>query len=116
MEASSERLEIENMNSGQLQQAIAEAVEEVAAPLREEVQALREKLREQRRVITHQEAPKFFNDRVSPRRVKEYIKGKNLPADARGPLPATKRGNLYFIKLEDLYDWQVGELEGQPSA
>ena len=109
------KLQVEEMSAEELERRVAMAVREETSELRSEVEALREELREQRRVITHQEAPGFFNDRVSSRRVKEYIKGKNLPADAPGPLPATKRGNLYFIKLEDLYDWQVGELPGQSS-
>ena len=109
------KLQVEEMSAEELERRVAMAVREETSELRSEVEALRAELREQRRVITHQEAPGFFNDRVSPRRVKEYIKGRNLPTDAPGPLPATKRGNLYFIKLEDLYDWQVGELNGQSS-
>lgn len=98
------------MSSDELRQAIAEAVAEGTGDLRAEVQALRKELREQRRVITHQETPKFFNERVSPRRVKEYIKGRNLLADAPGPLPMKKMGNLYFIELDTLFDWQMGEV------
>jgi len=101
------------MSAEQMQQAINEAVREATESLRSEVQSLRQQLQKQRRVITHQEAPAFFNERVSARRVKEYIKGKNLPAGVTEPLPATKRGNLYLIELEDLFDWQVGEVEAE---
>lgn len=106
-----DRLEVENLSRSGLETLIQNAVTEATADLRREVQKLREQLKKQRRVITHQEAPAFFNERVSARRVKEYIKGKNLPAGVTEPLPATKRGNLYFIELEDLFDWQVGEVE-----
>lgn len=105
-----DELRVKEIAPDELTRAVAEAVRQETQELRSEVQALRKELREQRRVITHQEAPKFFNERVSGRRVKEYIKGKNLPDGVTESLPATKRGNLYFIKLEDLYDWQVGEL------
>lgn len=111
MESTTDRMEIENMSSAEIQRLISDAVADATGSLQQEVKALRKELRENRRVITHQEAPKFFNQRVSPRRVKEYIKGKNLPNDAPAPLPAKKMGNLYFIELETLFDWQMGEVE-----
>lgn len=111
MESETDRMEIENMSSAEIQRLISDAVADATGSLQQEVKALRKELRESRRVITHQEAPKFFNQRVSPRRVKEYIKGKNLPKDATAPLPAKKMGNLFFIELETLFDWQMGEIK-----
>ncbi len=94
------RLEVEDLTSAEIQRLIWQAVNDALGPLHQSVQDLREQLQNQRKVITHKEAPAFFNYDVQPETVIRYIKEEGLPA--------TMRGRLYFIRLEDLFDWQVG--------
>ena len=46
------------------------------------------------------EAPAYFNYDVQPETIIRYIKEEGLPA--------THRGRLYFIEVEDLFEWQLG--------
>ena len=55
-------------------------------------------------MITHKEAPAFFNHDVKPETVIRFIKEEGLPV--------VQRGRLYFIRLEDLFEWQMGRGEG----
>lgn len=94
------RLEVEDLTSAEIQRLIWQAVYDAVGPLQQTVEELREQLQKQRKVITHKEAPAFFNHDVQPETIIRYIKEEGLPA--------TMRGRLYFIKLEDLFDWQMG--------
>ena len=94
------RLEVEDLTSTDVQRLITQAVNEAVGPLQQAVQELREQLHRHRKVITHKEAPTFFNHDVQPETILRYIKEEGLPA--------TQRGRLYFIKVEDLFEWQLG--------
>ena len=98
---SKRRLEVEDLSAAEIQHLIWQAVSDAFGPLQQSLQDLREQLRNQRKVITHKEAPAFFNYDVQPETVIRYIKEEGLPA--------TMRGRLYFIRLEDLFEWQLGE-------
>ena len=97
---SRKRLEVEDLTSSEIQQLIWQAVNDALVPLQQSLHDLREQLQKQRKVITHKGAPAFFNYDVQPETVIRYIKEEGLPA--------TQRGRLYFIRLEDLFEWQVG--------
>ena len=97
---SRKRLEVEDLTSAEIKQLIWEAVNDALGPLKQSLHDTREQLQKQRKVITHKEAPAFFNYDVQPETVIRYIKEEGLPA--------TQRGRLYFIRLEDLFDWQLG--------
>ena len=97
---SRKRLEVEDLSSVEIQRLIWEAVNDALGPLQQSLHDLREQLHKQRKVITHKEAPAFFNHDVQPETVIRYIKEEGLPA--------TLRGRLYFIRLEDLFEWQAG--------
>lgn len=104
------RLEVDNVDAEDLTQRILVAVAEAVAPLAREVQDLRRQLHGQRGVITHKEATAYFAHEVKTDRVLDFIKGKNLPQGVTRPLPANKVGNVYFIRLDDLFAWQAGTL------
>ena len=104
----SNRLEVEGLNARELRQMMKQALRQETAPLREEVRELKKKLHEQRRVITHKEAPAFFNHEVTPETVVTYIKERGLEA--------TKRGRIWFIELEDLFEWQSGGPPGKDTS
>ena len=84
---------------------ITQAVRAAMGPLEETVARLREQLHRQRRVITHKEAPAYFNYDVQPETILRYIKEEGLPA--------VQRGRLYFIEVEALYAWQLRRETGQ---
>ena len=44
-------------------------------------------------------SPAYFNYDVQPETILRYIKEEGLPA--------TQRGRLYFIEVEDLFGWQL---------
>lgn len=98
------RLEVEDLSSSDVHQLITRAVSEAMGPLQHAMAELREQLQHQRKVITHKEAPAFFNHDVKPETVIRYIKEEGLPA--------VQRGRLYFIRLEDLFEWQMGRDNG----
>ena len=54
------------------------------------------------KVITHKEAIHYFNGDVTPETVLRYIHEEALPAQ--------KVGRLYFIRIDDLFAWQMGEI------
>jgi hypothetical protein len=99
------RLEVEDLNSADVQHLITLAVNEAVGPLQQAVEELREQLHKYRKVITHKEAPAFFNYDVQPETIIRYIKEEGLPA--------TQRGRLYFIEVEDLFAWQLGRINGK---
>ena len=84
-----------------VERLITQAVNEAVGPLQQAVHELREQLHQHRKAITHKEAPAFFNYDVQPETILRYIKEEGLPA--------TQRGRLYFIDLEDLFSWQLGQ-------
>ena len=94
------RLEVEDLSATDIRELIRQAVREAMDPLQRAMDDLSEKLTRQRKVITHKEAPAFFNYDVRPETVIRFIKEEGLPA--------TQRGRLYFIRLEDLFEWQMG--------
>ena len=96
------RLEVEDLSAVEIQHLIWQAVNDALGPLQKSLDDLHEQLQKQRTVITHKEAPAFFNYDVQPETVIRYIKEEGLPA--------TMRGRLYFIRLEDLFDWQLGKV------
>ena len=100
-------LRVIEVTPDQFKALVREAVASAAQPLREEVERLRERLHKLRPVITHREAAFDFLD-VKPSQVIRYIKGQQLPED-RPPLPAQRGGKTYYIRLETLYRWQMGE-------
>ena len=93
------RLEVEDLTPADVQRLITQAVGEAVGPLQQTVQELRRQLHQHRRVITHKEAPAYFNHDVQPETVLRYIKEEGLPA--------VQRGRLYFIEVEALFDWQL---------
>ena len=97
------RLEVEDLTSADVERLITQAVNEAVGPLQQAVRELREQLHRHRKVITHKEAPAFFNYDVQPETILRYIKEEGLPA--------TQRGRLYFIEVEDLFAWQLGRME-----
>ncbi len=94
------RLEVEDLTSADVERLITQAVNEAVGPLQQAVQELRAQLHTHRKVITHKEAPAYFNYDVQPETILRYIKEEGLPA--------TQRGRLYFIEVEDLFAWQLG--------
>lgn len=94
------RLEVEDLTPTDVQRLITQAVNEAVGPLQQAVQELREQLHRHRKVITHKEAPAYFNYDVQPETILRYIKEEGLPA--------VQRGRLYFIEVEDLFEWQLG--------
>jgi len=72
---------------------------------------LSERWLKERSVILHTEAPRYFDHRVSESRIREYIRGKDLPAGTDLPLPAERKGRMYFIEVEKLSKWQIGKCE-----
>jgi hypothetical protein len=68
---------------------------------------LREQLRRRRPVITPREATHYFDSKVTPATIIDYIWYRGLPA--------FKNGRIWFIYLSDLFDWQIG-LIGFPST
>jgi len=103
------RLEVEHTTSDLLAKQIALAVREAVYPLKEQVIELQKQLRHSRAVITHREAPAYFDNEVKPSRILDYIKGRDLPMGTTLPLPANKIGNSYLIEVEVLQRWQVGK-------
>lgn len=103
------KFELENATVEDIVERINMAVEEATAPLRSEVEELRDELMQHRRVVTHREAVKYFGYNIKPRRVKEFILAKNLPKGVDIPLPANRIGNTYFIDVDTLQDWQAGD-------
>ena len=99
----SNRLEVEKMTAGQLRELMQQAIRSETQGLCEQVRQLKKKLHEQRAVITHKEAPAYFNHEVKPETITGYIRNEGLPA--------TKRGRLWFIRVEDLQEWQAGRGE-----
>lgn len=91
------------MNSADVERLITQAVNEAVGPLRQAVQELREQLHRHRKVITHKEAPAYYD--VQPETIIRYIKEEGLPA--------TQRGRLYFIEVENLFAWQLGRNNGR---
>lgn len=102
------KVEIESVDVSELQDLITVAVERATSALRREVEQLRTRLHEERSVITHREAPAYFAGEVSEARIREYVRGKDLPAGMDIPLPARKQGRVYFIDVETLQRWQLG--------
>ena len=94
------RLEVEDLTPGNVERLISRAVHEAVGPLQQAVEELRVQLHRQRKVITHKEAPAYFNHDVQPETIIRYIKEEGLPA--------TMRGRLYFIDIEELFEWQLG--------
>jgi len=90
---------VEDLTSADVQRLITLAVNEAVGPLQQAVRELREQLHRHRRVITHKEAPAYFNYDVQPETILRYIKEEGLPA--------TQRGRLYFIDVEVLFAWQL---------
>ena len=84
----------------------------VRSVVREQIEkALEDHRFKDRSIIAHSKAPRYFDGRVGEERIREYIRGKDLPEGTDLPLPAEKKGRLYFIEVEKLLRWQAGETE-----
>lgn len=91
---------IQEISVGELRELFRGIVQQENEELRREVVLLREELRHSRRVITHKEAAFYFDSEVTPETVLTYVHYQGLPA--------AKTGRIWFIYLQDLFDWQIG--------
>ncbi len=91
---------IENISETELREIFRGVVQKENDELTKEVALLREELRRNRTVITHRVATTYFDFRVAPATVIEYIKFCGLPA--------FKQGRQWFIYTKDLMDFQIG--------
>ena len=99
----SRRTEVDGMSKREMREMMQETMRQATQPLQEEVRELKKKLHEQRPVITHKEAPAYFNHEVKPETITGYIRNEGLPA--------TKRGRLWFIRVDELQEWQAGRVD-----
>ncbi|MCH8122075.1 MAG: hypothetical protein IH853_03030 [Bacteroidetes bacterium] len=95
-------VQITEISIDELRRLVRGVIQAENNELRKEVALLREELRHGRRVITHRQAIHYFDSRVTPETILEYIWWCGLPA--------SKRGRLWFIQIEDLYDWLLGKI------
>lgn len=93
------RVVIEELTPRDIEMMIQSAVERATQPLVEEISKLQEKLRVARPVIAHTEAPEYFDNRVTPETILRYIHEEGLTA--------SKRGQTWFIRRDDLFEWQM---------
>ncbi|MCH8246412.1 MAG: hypothetical protein IH951_08395 [Bacteroidetes bacterium] len=93
---------IDQISTAELRELFRGIVQQENEELRKEVALLREEIRLGRRVITHRQAIHYFDSRVTSETILEYIWWCGLPA--------SKRGRLWFIQIEDLYDWLLGKI------
>ena len=94
------RVEIDGLEARDVERLIRLAVSEAMEPVKAAMDELNDKLRKSRQVITHKEAPAYFNYDVSPETIIRYIKHEGLPA--------TQKGRLYFISLPELFRLAAG--------
>ena len=95
------RTELYSLAPDDIRDLMREALLEATTPLRREVAHLREQLHQLRPVITHKEAPAYFAGEVTPETIIDYCKNKGLPH--------SKQGRMYFIRITDLFDWQMSQ-------
>ena len=93
---------IDQISTAELRELFRGIVQQENEELRKEVALLREELRHGRKVITHRQAVHYFDSRVTPETILEYIWWCGLPA--------SKRGRVWFIQIDDLYDWMLGKI------
>jgi hypothetical protein len=77
-------------------------VEREARKLRSEIATLEQELRRNKAVLSLKQASAYFDHKVTPETIREYIWFCGLPA--------FKRGRMYFIYRRDLLDFQIGLL------
>jgi len=95
-------VQITEISIDELRRLVRGVIQAENNELRKEVALLREELRDGRRVITHRQAIHYFDSRVTPETILEYIWWCGLPA--------SKKGRQWHIQLEDLYDWMLGKI------
>lgn len=75
---------LERLSEGELRLLFEGIVQRENGQLRKEIASLPEELRENRAVITPRQETFYFDSRVSPETIIDYIKYEGLPAAKRG--------------------------------
>jgi len=90
---------ITQISIDELRRLVRDVVHGENDDLRKEVALLREELRLSRKVVSHRQAVHYFDSRITPETVISYI---------HDGLPAFKRGRIWFMYVQDIFDFQVG--------
>lgn len=93
---------IQDLSVIELRELIQSVIQQENVELRREVAMLREELRTRRSVLTLKAATYYFDYKVTPATLIDYITYCGLPA--------FKNGRLWFVYLRDLLDFQVGRI------
>lgn len=93
---------IQDLSVIELRELIQGVIQQENVELHREVAMLRKELRTRRSVLTLKAATYYFDYKVSPATLIDYISYCGLPA--------FKKGRLWFVYLRDLLDYQIGRI------